>query len=761
MALAIHRDGSNGLGSSEAGAVSSSLPTSQTPSTATQPASSNRSQYKRPTKRRKHVVQSPDGDTEIIMDEKPAADTKKASNATANNVAPATPLTPAPTSDSISASEKIPILATADGLVRMGRLEGIHQQHDVLIGFIEECTHPTVIDGLCAVCGKSVDKTKTPGEASHSEQSPQSDMSRVTVSGHTVTVSRAEGQRMAQQDAERLQKRKKLSLVLDLDHTLVHATNDTRAQQFCKSRDDVRTLILPMLRPNGEPRQPQHPEWTQHFVKMRPHVEVFLNEAQDQYEIGVYTAGTRDYAEQICILLCRHLLGVSRDQPEMDMLRYRIVKMEQALFQSTSCADPEEHEPTRASESLEAPLPSVDRSHENGGTNTLSDEAKHGVDPEEHDRAQASEPLEAPLSSVDLSHNNGLTNTTLPDEAEHAGSKRKRVTFGASPDEAKSDGPSAMNLEKLKTELREAQALEDKVLELRQRLFGSRIVSRTDVRDLGQNVKSLKRIFPCGGIMAVVMDDREDVWANAADILTVRKGEPPDNLLLVRPYHWSSFLGFADVNNASGADLSGESEAGDVETDEQLLWSLDILQRVHRRFYESDGSFLGALTQTVPDIVKQLRAETLHGAHLVFSGMVPLHRQQQQLESGDKVVPRPTVIRYAETLGAKVWSKVTPVLTHVVAAKDGTDKILAARKLPGCRIVKPGWLMECVWSLTRREEGRYLLGDAPPRFSELRTPLSEYSTAKENSSSELDDDSEDDDLAAQFESELMEEEEYV
>jgi RNA polymerase II subunit A-like phosphatase len=101
------------------------------------------------------------------------------------------------------------------------------------------------------------------------------------------------------------------------------------------------------------------------------------------------------------------------------------------------------------------------------------------------------------------------------------------------------------------------------------------------------------------------------------------------------------------------------------------------------------------------------------------------------------------------------------VLTHVVAAKDGTDKILAARKLPGCRIVKPGWLMECVWSLTRREEGRYLLGDAPPRFSELRTPLSEYSTAKENSSSELDDDSEDDDLAAQFESELMEEEEYV
>jgi RNA polymerase II subunit A C-terminal domain phosphatase len=67
----------------------------------------------------------------------------------------------------------------------------------------------------------------------------------------------------------------------------------------------------------------------------------------------------------------------------------------------------------------------------------------------------------------------------------------------------------------LQNELAEAEDLEKQARKLRQKLFGSRIVSRTDVDDLGPIVKSLKRIFPCGGTMEAVVDDREDVWANA------------------------------------------------------------------------------------------------------------------------------------------------------------------------------------------------------------------------------------------------------
>jgi hypothetical protein len=34
-------------------------------------------------------------------------------------------------------------------------------------------------------------------------------------------------------------------------------------------------------------------------------------------------------------------------------------------------------------------------------------------------------------------------------------------------------------------------------------------------------------------------------------------------------------------------------------------------------------------------------------------------------------------------------------VTHVVAAKDGTDICVAARKIPGCVLVKATWLVEC------------------------------------------------------------------
>jgi RNA polymerase II subunit A-like phosphatase len=135
-------------------------------------------------------------------------------------------------------------------------------------------------------------------------------MSRVTVSGLTVTVSDEEGRRMAEQDTERLRKQKKLSLVLDLDHTLVHATNDVRARHYL-NRLDVRTLVLPMLE---EPSPQQQNLFMQHFVKLRPYVKEFLEYASPKFEIGVYTMGTRDYAEQICMLIARHMVDAQCDQ---------------------------------------------------------------------------------------------------------------------------------------------------------------------------------------------------------------------------------------------------------------------------------------------------------------------------------------------------------------------------------------------------------------------------------------------------------------
>ena len=99
--------------------------------------------------------------------------------------------------------------------------------------------------------------------------------------------------------------------------------------------------------------------------------------------------------------------------------------------------------------------------------------------------------------------------------------------------------------------------------------------------------------------MSVMVDDREDVWANANDINEMfrgREGEPPRNLMLIRPYHFRGFEGFADVNNRSGKDLTsganngggggggkGEDEKVFKEDDRGLLWTMDVLERLWKR----------------------------------------------------------------------------------------------------------------------------------------------------------------------------------
>ena len=353
-----------------------------------------------------------------------------------------------------------------------------------------------------------------PSFQSPDSTSQQQKASQVTVSGGvTMTVSAEESQRMAQQDTDRLLHHAKLSLVLDLDHTLVHATADPRARQFLQ-KEDVRTLRLPSMEGMQGALPPGAAPFMQHYAKLRPHIKTFLESVQADYELTVYTAGTRQYAEEITVVLCRHMVGSKNDIDDLERLRYEV-----------HLARIEYHKMQTMHEESEK----------------VNEEAMN--DGEE----DADEP---PVK------------------------KRKKVSFGAPTTDSKvdegdtsphfsgkSDHVTKEKLDALERELASAEELEKQAWDLRQKLFGSRVVSRTDVGDLGRDVKSLKRIFPCGGTMAAVIDDREDVWANASDnSFATIKGEPPDNLVLVRPYHWQPFSGFADVNNAAGEDLSGPNK---------------------------------------------------------------------------------------------------------------------------------------------------------------------------------------------------------
>ena len=619
---------------------------------------------------------TPTGTTTTEADEKPAAsseaqeeeETTTTTTASPNDASPVIVDKKPGTAVNINGAkpERIPLLAPTDGIIRFGKPSQQKQQATtspsstttnpndddalLIIGVIVACEHPTVVDGLCVVCGKEILTRDNPGFSNASSNNISFHSNDVTNArrnlGITMAISASEDQRMAQQDAERLRKQSRLSLVLDLDHTLLHATNDIRARRH-QGRTDVRTLILPF----ALEADPRNAVWVQHFVKLRPHVREFLEMANEMYEVGVYTAGTRQYAEQVTMLLARHMVNSRMDQTELDHLRHRIAHAEQQFHR-------QEQQAQKAAA--------------------------------EADQKQ---------------------------EAKEEGATKRRVRFGESTE--RTDAVTTADLAQLRHELEQAELMEQEAMDYRQRLFGGRVISRTDTTDLGINVKSLKRVFPCGGSMAVVVDDNENVWANAPDNET--PGEPPDNMLLVRPYHWQPFAGFADVNNASGDDFGADEMEGRMEKDDdqQLLWTADVLRRIHEAYYEVLEDDPKPGRRTVPEIVRDMRKQVLKDTRIVLSSLVPLHRQQASH------LPRPPYVRHAENLGSALMSTVTPETTHVVAAKDGTDKILAARRVPGCYIVKPLWLMDCVWTFTRRDVRPYLWPagvKAPPRSSLVAGP---------------------------------------
>ncbi len=101
---------------------------------------------------------------------------------------------------------------------------------------------------------------------------------------------------------------------------------------------------------------------------------------------------------------------------------------------------------------------------------------------------------------------------------------------------------------------------------------------------------------------------------------------------------------------------------------------------------------------------------------IVFSGLIPVNKQNKQTQI------RPHVVRYAEELGAEVLSGISNEVTHVVAARDRSEKIGQARKqVPECFIVHTSWLMECYWSITRRDVEPHHMGSLPSQLAKQGT----------------------------------------
>ncbi|KAJ6642004.1 RNA polymerase II subunit A C-terminal domain phosphatase [Pseudolycoriella hygida] len=299
--------------------------------------------------------------------------------------------------------------------------------------------------------------------------------------------------------------------------------------------------------------------------------------------------------------------------------------------------------------------------------------------------------------------------------------------------------------------------------------FAHRILSRDECFNVTSKTDNLRALFPCGDSMVCIIDDREDVWNMAS------------NLIQVKPYHFFQHTGdinappgldkheldgkgvnFKDTPDAKSKNSSSEkspceddkqesvasstdtitastpedtskdvndaltvekpktlddptktsASEGDLidveDSDDYLLHLEAILKTIHTRFYSyyKENGKIPDLKMLIPKI----RSEVLVGKTLVFSGLVPNHLKLEQSRA----------YLIAKGLGANVRQQLTSDTTHLVAVTAGTFKANAARKRPDIKIVTPDWLWSCAERWECVEEKLFPLDPSKP--SKMRQP---------------------------------------
>ncbi|KAI8965489.1 hypothetical protein F5Y11DRAFT_354855 [Daldinia sp. FL1419] len=206
----------------------------------------------------------------------------------------------------------------AEGKIKQWRVkigEVIKKDQD-LVTIEESCGHEVQYAGLCGICGKDMK------EATYASESLDTERATVAMVHDNIalTVSAGQAARAEMELQRRLLQNRKLSLVVDLDQTIIHACIDPTVGEWQRDPSnpnyeavkDVRSFQL-----DDGPRGAASGCW--YYIKMRPGLAEFLEKISQLFELHVYTMGTRAYALNIAKIVdpTQKLFGnriISRDE---------------------------------------------------------------------------------------------------------------------------------------------------------------------------------------------------------------------------------------------------------------------------------------------------------------------------------------------------------------------------------------------------------------------------------------------------------------
>ncbi|KAJ7762404.1 hypothetical protein DFH07DRAFT_410117 [Mycena maculata] len=573
---------------------------------------------------------------------------------------------------------------------------------------LEECKHGMQISGLCVLCGKDMTNSDYIGFADSSRAHIQ-----MTHSANGPLVSLEEAQRLEKETAEDLLKSRKLSLIVDLDQTIVHATVDPTVGEWrsegaaWKARQAHKKNTDSDDSDDSESEDECNPNWEAledvgefrlgpesfgvpsgkgkskmmendgpvYYIKRRPGWQEFLEDMATKYQMHVYTMGTRAYAEQVCALIdpTGKVFGgrlLSRD--ESGSLTQKSLQRLFPCDTSMVVIIDDRADVWEWSPNLIKVVP-YDFFVGIGDINSAF--------------LPKIEPL-TPLTTPGLTPPKGTAKTVpsvhsppLADPAQLSPSSPTPVSPAAAAE----------------AELTEKAMLTQNTIALE---------AQVEERPLAKKQEELQ--VASDGTPGAGESPGESEAAASEDKAANSKSPTPE-----KPHRKAALL---------------------KNDDNELQRLGKLLDEVHRRFFTAyearrlkDTAKAGSSSRRrnsikpkpaydVTLIIPRIRTEVLEGVHILFSSVIPLDTPPEGTE----------IWRMARMFGANCSTELTAEVTHVVAAKRGTVKVDAARKRGGIKIVWLAWFTDCIALWQRQDEAAYLLDDAPaaPTTDPLDVPAS-------------------------------------
>ncbi|KAL9615536.1 MAG: hypothetical protein Q9167_000049 [Letrouitia subvulpina] len=546
----------------------------------------------------------------------------------------------------------------------------------------EPCAHGVQFGGMCVNCGKDMTES--------TYITDQVDSARATINmvhdKTSLTVSQDEATKFEDEAKRRLLASRKLSLVVDLDQTVIQACVDPTIGEWKRDPSNPNHDAVKDVREFQLVEDASGARGCWYYIKLRPALEQFLESISKLYELHIYTMGTRGYAQKIAKII----------DPERKFFGDRILSRDESG--------------SLVAKNLQRLFP-VD-------TKMVLIIDDRGDVWKWNDNLVKVTPYDFFVGIGDIN------SSFLPKKPGIVGSPR--MTPASSTTDTSNHDSSSDTDEKLKPKVNGVHPVPAE---------GEEFISRELNKTMTNDTSALDQLVSMGG-----GDDPSTRQAQATHQVETLAAQLEDRPLLKKQLQLEEEDALAasaslKENEHDQEAMANGATAKSVEKprhhllqdhDIELHWLEKSLRKVHAEYFDTyarrlaskqggrvaelrgskrkqtmnDNSDL-ALVPDIKAIMPTLKNQVLSGVVIVMSGIVPLG---WDVQSSDLAM-------WAKSFGARIEENVTRKTTHLVAARNRTAKVRHAIKGGKDRIhiVGPQWLINSLSRWTKLEETPYLL----------------------------------------------------